>query len=133
MQHGTHNKSGKGGENMAQLSINKEVCIGSFLQLSDAAKACYFVLLLFADRAGFCDKAFVLRVNGDHAEDALSELSANGFILELDEVIVIRHWLLHDANNRKANNATMFVQARNKLTLKDSIYDLSVTKNNTKK
>jgi len=119
---------------MAQLSINKEVCIGSFLQLSDAAKACYFVLLLFADRAGFCDKAFVLRVNGDHAEEALSELSANGFIFELDDVIVIRHWLLHDSNNRKANNATVFAETRNKLTIKDSIYELNdTTKRNTKK
>lgn len=32
---------------MAQLSISKEVCIGSFLQLSDAAKACYFVFTAF--------------------------------------------------------------------------------------
>lgn len=119
---------------MAQLSVNKEVCIGSFLQLSDAAKACYFILLLFADRAGLCDKAFVLRVSGDHAEDALSELSLNGFVLELDEVIVIRHWLLHDANNRKANNATMFAETRNKLTLKDSIYEMNDTvKRNSKK
>ncbi len=119
---------------MAQLSINKEVCIGSFLQLSDAAKACYFVLLLFADRAGFCDRAFVLRVSGNHAEDALSELMVNGFVYELDDVIIIRHWLLHDANNRKANNATMFAEIRNKLTIKDSIYELNdTTKRSTKK
>jgi hypothetical protein len=118
---------------MAQLSISKEVCIGSFLQLSDAAKACYFVLLLFADRAGLCDKRFILKVNGDHAEDALSELSANGFILELDETIAIRHWLLHDTNNRKSN-ATMFAETRNKLTLKDSIYELNdTTKRSAKK
>ena len=118
---------------MAQLSVNKEVCIGSFLQLSDAAKACYFILLLFADRAGLCDKAFVLRVSGDHAEEALSELTANGFIYDLDTVIVIRHWLLHDVNNRKTN-PTMFAETRNKLTLKDSIYEMNDTvKRNSKK
>ena len=118
---------------MAQLSISKEVCIGSFLQLSDAAKACYFVLLLFADRAGLCDKTFVLRVNGDHAEEALSELSANGFVYVLENVIVIRHWLLHDTNNRKTNNATVFAETRNMLTLKDSIYELCEAKRNARK
>ncbi len=112
---------------MAQLSVNKEVCIGSFLQLSDSAKACYFVLLLFADRAGFCDKAIILRVSGDRADSALKELVTTGFILEIEDVLVIRHWYLHDAN-RKTNNPTMFTEIRNRLVIKEWIYDLKGAK-----
>lgn len=112
---------------MAQLSVNKEVCIGSFLQLSDSAKACYFVLLLLADRAGFCDKAIILRVSGDYADSALKELVTSGFIVDIEDVLVIRHWYLHDAN-RKTNNPTMFTEIRDRLVIKDWIYDLKGVK-----
>ena len=113
---------------MALITINKDVCIGRFQMLSDAAKACYFTLLLFADRSGLCDRMLALRFCSEQADTALHELADNGFVLELDGVVAIRHWFLHDKNRMSSRSETVFTAAYNMLTLKDRIYEMKKVK-----
>lgn len=108
---------------MAHITISKDVCLGSYLRLSDGAKALYFLLLILADREGFCDRTLPLRI-GNHTEPELHELATGGYIIDLGNVIAIRHWYLHDPLARKMKHSTVFKDARNALTIKDWIYEL---------
>lgn len=108
---------------MAYISIRKDVCLGPFQRLSDGAKALYFLLLILADREGFCDRTLPLRI-GNHTEQELYELASGGYIIDLGDVAVIRHWYLHDPLARKQKHATVYSDARNALTIKDWIYAL---------
>ena len=108
---------------MAHITISKDVCLGSYLRLSDGVKALYFLLLILADREGFCDRTLPLRI-GNHTEQELYELVSGGFIIDLGDVVVIRHWYLHDPLARKQKHATVYSNARNALTIKDWTYEL---------
>lgn len=68
----------------------------NFLNLTNDAKALYLGLLLHADDDGVViNPRTVLRLM-EIRSDVLDELYLNGFLIDVDGICIIKHWLFHN-------------------------------------
>ena len=109
---------------MTHISFNKGIFLSdTFLTMTDGAIALYLLLLVLADREGLCDRELALKI-GDHTNAEIRELTANGYIIEIENVIAIRHWYYHCMTARRAKKSTAFLKARDALIVRNWLYEM---------
>lgn len=99
-----------------RMIANDIVGSDSFTEMSVAAQALYFQILMNADDDGFCDIANKLAIIIGAKRTALNELYNKGFIIGFPErrnLVVIKHWRMHNtirADRYKVTNYAEFAQ-----------------------
>jgi len=93
----------------------------AFLEMSISAQALYFHLVIRADDDGFVPNAKrtmrMINVN----EDDFKILLSKRFILIFDSgVVVIKHWLLHNAVRKDMYKETQYIEEKNELKVKEN-------------
>lgn len=98
-----------------------------FISLSRDAQAYYFHLVLRADDEGFLQSPLMIgRMLGlSSPETLLYELEEKGYIISIDDVIVIRHWKMHNKIEPSKLNRTVSQRELAKLVEVNKIYDLA--------
>ena len=94
-----------------------------FLELSNSAKILYFYLCLGADDDGINAKKKKTEAMTETTKEAYNELLSSGFIYDIDDVSIVKHWKLHNQIKRDRYRETIYSSVKSHLELKDNIYE----------
>lgn len=92
----------------------------AFVEMPISTQGLYFQFAMRADDDGFIDKPKrIMRDVKAKAAD-YDRLLENGFILEIDRVVVIKHWRMHNSLSQNRYHETQYLEEKAKLLLKDN-------------
>lgn len=89
----------------------------SFLELSKEARLLYIELCLSADDDGLTKSKRKALTISEATEEAFNELLSNSFIYYIENVVVIRHWKLHNQIQKDRYHKTIYQNVMSKLIL----------------
>lgn len=85
------------------------------------AQALYYHNLIIADREGLIDRDTAIQ-SAFSTEENMKELAANGYVLDLGDVVAVTHWYIHNPSKPSQRINTIYPDARNRLRVKAGIY-----------
>lgn len=107
---------------MKRIPFNPDLCSTTkFVTMTSGAQALFFHSLTIADPDGLIDRDTAITSANSNAE-AMNELIANGYVLDLGDVIAITHWNIHNLRKTSRQADTIYPEAREKLGIKSGVY-----------
>lgn len=91
-----------------------------FVEMPISTQGLYFQLAMRADDDGFVDKPKRIMRDVKAKEADYNRLLEKGFILEIDRVVVIKHWRMHNTLSQNRYHETPYLEEKAKLLLKDN-------------
>ena len=107
---------------MAQRRMFSPQIVGSdaFLDMPTSSRELYFQLGMYADDDGFVNPRRVMRMVSA-SDDDLKLLIAKRFLIVFETgVVVIKHWLVHNLIRSDRYKETMYLEEKNKLSVKEN-------------
>lgn len=96
------------------------VASDAFLDMPTTSRELYFQLGMYADDDGFVSPKRIMKLTGA-SEDDLKVLIAKRFVLPFETgVIVIKHWLIHNAIRKDRYKPTRYLDEKKTLVIKDN-------------
>lgn len=90
-----------------------------FLDLSASSRMLYTYFILGADDEGFIvNPKTIMRICGASQKD-FEELLDYEFVLDVDDVYVIKHWFWHDQISPSKRHETQYIRQKEKLRVND--------------
>ena len=91
-----------------------------FTEMPISAQGLYFQFCMNADDDGFVNKAKKVMTNVGASKKDYQYLVDNRFILVIDNVVVIKHWRMHNTISRNRYHETQYTDIKAQLLLKDN-------------
>ena len=88
-----------------------------FLMLNDKSKVLYFGLLLHSDDDGVVINPTAIMRLLKKQKKYFDELVENGFLMQVDDIFVIKHWNLHNKIQPSKKTPTLYQDEIKKLLL----------------
>ena len=96
-----------------------------FTDMPPSAQVLYFHLMGNADDDGFVGNPRGITRMAGCKETDLSELADRGFVIQIDKVIVVSHWHVHNKIRKDMYSPTLYQKELNRLTLDErGVYSL---------
>lgn len=89
-----------------------------FLDLSHSAQALYMQLNLSADDEGFIGDWKKIMRGANCSMDDVNELINQRFVLQIDNILVVKHWLIHNNIRKERIIETSYLEQRSKIRVK---------------
>ncbi len=107
---------------MKRIPFNPDVCRSyRFRSLRPGSQALYLQAMLDCDSEGLIDRDTVLQT-GSGTEENMQELIKNGYLIDMGDVLAVKHWFCHSPMKPGHRQDTVFADAREKLCVKSGVY-----------